>query len=139
MTMEGIGLFAGIKAKLDYTNKSQALVSQNIANADTPHYQPQKLKDVDFGRVLKASMDETRSKNLYPDVTKAGHLTGFGKIDDPRSGDQRITYEIAPAGNAVVLEEQMIMANENMMDSSLMNRVLLKNVSMIKKAIGTGK
>lgn len=139
MTMEGIGLFSGLEAKLKYVDKSQSVISQNIANADTPNFRPKELSEVDFGRLVKTSLQgaERRIQRLSPEITNSGHMTGYGNISDPRTKKQGLTYEIAPAGNSVILEEQMIAANKNLMEQSLLNRVLLKNTGMIKKAIGS--
>ena len=138
MTMEGIGLFNGAEAKMRYVSRSQALVSENIANADTPNYQPRKLSDVDFSKLMESSLEnDRRIRRLTPEITSNGHMTGYGSAKDPRASEQRFTYEIAPAGNAVILEEQMIQANKNLMDHSLLSRVMTKNVGMIKKALGS--
>lgn len=138
MTMEGIGLFNGVEAKMKYVSRSQALVSQNIANADTPNYQPRELSEVDFTKLMDKALEGDRKiRKLTPAITSGAHMTGYGNASNPRLKDQRFTYEIAPAGNAVILEEQMIQANKNLMDHSVLARVLNKNVGMIKKAIGS--
>ena len=139
MTLEGIGLFAGIKGKLDYISKTQQVISENIANADTPNYQAKQVKNIDFDRVLESSLkgSKRRVPRISPEVTKAGHMTGSGRLGDPKVQDQKITYEISPSGNAVILEEQMIQANKNMMDHGLMARIMRRNVGMIQKSIGS--
>lgn len=52
MSIQNVPLFKAIGAKMQYLDKRQAVLSQNIANADTPNYQPKDLTKVDFGRVL---------------------------------------------------------------------------------------
>jgi flagellar basal-body rod protein FlgB len=47
-----------------------------------------------------------------------------------------MTYEVAPDGNAVILEEQMIKANQTMMDYSMLTNLMNKQASMYRLALG---
>jgi flagellar basal-body rod protein FlgB len=58
------------------------------------------------------------------------------EIPDPKSRKQKETYEVAPAGNAVIMEEQLINANKTNMDYALMTNLYQKNVTMIQTALG---
>ena len=40
MTIDNIGLFQALGAKMDYLGQRQRIISQNVANSDTPGYQP---------------------------------------------------------------------------------------------------
>jgi flagellar basal-body rod protein FlgB len=138
MTIEGIGLFAGIEGKMQYIAKSQRITSQNIANANTPNYQAKVLKDVDFGTVLESSLRGSEGmRKLSPNTTAAGHMSGGADLQNPKENKQKITYEISPDGNAVIIEEQMIRANQDSMDHALMTRIMGKNVGMIRAAVGS--
>jgi flagellar basal-body rod protein FlgB len=59
-----------------------------------------------------------------------------GQINEPGSDEQESTYEVAPAGNSVIIEEQLVNANHNSMDFSLMTNLYQKNVTMIRTALG---
>ena len=65
-----------------------------------------------------------------------------GTLGSPRpftSPEQRRIYESSPDGNGVVIEEQVIKANQTQMDFTLMTRVYEKNISMMRYALrGTG-
>ena len=52
---------------------------------------------------------------------------------------QKETYEVAPSGNAVIIEEQLLKAGQNVMDYNLMVNVYQKQVSMLRTALGTGR
>ena len=135
MTTENLSLFKALGAKMDYINQRQRVISQNISNADTPNYKPQDLVDVDFRNVLK-NIDKQRSKNVYIEKTNNGHMTGANDVNDPDERKQKKTYEVAPVGNAVIMEEQLINAGRNVMDYNLMTNLYQKNVGMIKTALG---
>lgn len=133
MTTNGIALFSALNAKIDYLDQRQRLIATNISNADTPGYRPQDLEDVDFGRVLtKVTGDRT----IRMAATAGGHLPSFNAINNPDAESMKHTYEAAPSGNAVILEEQMVNANRTNIDYGLMLNVYKKNVGMLKTAIG---
>ena len=46
-------LFQLISARLSWLSQRQGVLSQNIANADTPDYQPQDLRAADFARLVE--------------------------------------------------------------------------------------
>lgn len=136
MTTQNIGLFKAIGTKIDFLDKRQQLISQNIANSDTPGYRPLDLKDLDFSSLVERSMMGGGKPMVRPDVTKNNHIGTGPQPHDPQTGKQKHTYEVAPAGNAVVIEEQMIKSGETVTDYSLMLSVYRKNMGMIRTAIG---
>jgi flagellar basal-body rod protein FlgB len=133
MTTQSIALFKAMGAKMDFLNMRQRLISQNIANSDTPGYKPQDLKPVDFGTVLK---DVSESKNVTLETTSAMHMPNPNAIENTQAKKQKHTYEVAPAGNAVIMEEQLIQGNQVMMDYNLMTNLYQKNIGMIRTALG---
>lgn len=135
MTTENLSLFKAIGAKMEFLNQRQRVLSQNISNADTPGYKPQDLRDLDFRETLK-NLEKDRSQSVYINRTDKGHMSPAGEIYDPKSGKQRHTYEVAHAGNAVVLEEQLVKTNANMIDYNLMSNMYQKNMGMLKTALG---
>lgn len=121
---------------MEYLTQRQRVVSQNIANADTPGYRPQDLTPVDFGTTLKSM---TGSKNVTMAATDAQHIGG---MNDKASADEKkskTVYEVAPAGNAVIMEEQLVNSNQTQMDYNLVTSLYQKNVNLIKLALGTGR
>ena len=133
MDIKNIALFQAMGAKMNYLSTRQGVLSQNIANADTPEYRPRDLTEVDFGVVLR---DVTGSKKVRMERTSAGHMMPGGNIDDPKNRKSRITYEVAPGDNAVIIEEQMIKATQTTMDYNLMTNLMRKNIGMIQTALG---
>lgn len=140
MTTENIALFKGLGSKIDFLNQRQRILSQNIANSDTPNYRPQDLTPVNFDRVLGAvAREEGKIPGVHLETTDPGHNGGVGDVDDPKSRKQKETYEVTPSGNAVVVEEQMFKANTNMADYNLMTNLYQKHIGLIRTSIGTGQ
>ncbi len=135
MTIENIALFQALGAKMDFLNQRQRVISQNIANTDTPGYRPKDLEKVDFSSVLK-NVTKSGQKNVHLETTDDGHLPPPSDVhmSDPRK--QKRTYEVAPAGNAVIMEEQLLNSGQTVMDYNLMTNLVQKNIGMIRTALG---
>lgn len=136
MTIQDIGLFQAIGAKMNYLNQRQGIIAQNVANSDTPGYRPKDLVPVDFSSMLKPQGGGSGVKSVSVSVTDEQHLGNANNHMNMKAKKQRNTYEVAPAGNAVVIEEQLINANKNAMDYNLMLNIYQKQVSMFKIALG---
>jgi len=133
MTIQNIPLFQAMGAKMNYLDTRQGVLAQNIANADTPDYRARDLTDVDFGSMLR---EVSGRYNVKMEVTTPGHQTSSNDPANPRQLKSRSSYEVAPAGNAVIIEEQMINATKNTMDYNLMTNLMRKNIALFQTALG---
>jgi flagellar basal-body rod protein FlgB len=79
MTTQNIGLFKALGAKMDYLNQRQSIISQNVANADTPGFRPMDLKEVDFGTVLKG-VTKSQGVGIQMVSTNAMHVGGGNEV-----------------------------------------------------------
>ncbi|MGH1375735.1 MAG: flagellar basal body rod protein FlgB [Alphaproteobacteria bacterium] len=138
MTIQDIGLFQGISAKLDYLNQRQGVIAQNVANADTPGYRPKDIVNPGFADVLQ-SYNDKGVKAVSVSTTDAQHI---GRVEGNTDGDlrkQKETYEVAPAGNAVIMEEQLLKSGQNSADYNLMLNLMRKQVGMFHIALGSNR
>jgi flagellar basal-body rod protein FlgB len=112
MSVDAIPLMQIIKGKLDYTNQRERLISENVANADTPGFAPRDLKAF---TVEAAMTPHPRSAGLQR--TNVQHLTGMliGG-GDAYSAKDAPDSEARLDGNQVVLEEQMSKLTQSRMD-----------------------
>ena len=132
MDIQGIGLFRMISQQLRWLGQRQEVLSQNVANADTPGYQARDLQPLAFGDALQQAA-------LRPAVTHAGHL--LGKSADPAAAKVKtITpWEVSPDGNGVVLEQQMTQLAETQADYQMATELYRKQIAMLKTAIGSNR
>lgn len=135
MTIQNIGLFQAMNAKMNYLAQRQTVISQNIANADTPGYQPKDLEKVDFGKFLTKLIKE-KNFSVSMVTTDEGHLPPSSNEASMREQAQKRTYEVAPSGNAVILEEQLMKSNDVQLNYNMMVNLYRSNVDMIRTALG---
>jgi flagellar basal-body rod protein FlgB len=137
MSSNNIGLLNAISAKIDYLSRRQEIVAQNIANADTPNYRPQDLTEMDFGALIGRGAS---SDTLQLETTRGQHMLAGGVMPgEAKEKNQKFTYEVAPAGNAVILEEQLVKSGTNKMEYDLMVNLYQKNINLLRTALGTGR
>ncbi len=133
MDLSGMTLFGASAARLGWLNQRQAVLAQNIANSDTPDYWPKDLKPLDFRTAIRHERP-----GLGMVRTDEAHLASARSPLAHREARNREPYEVAPAGNAVVLEEQMMKMNETAMDQRLASEIYRKYVAMMRIALGVG-
>ena len=111
MGLDDIPLFAMIRGKLDYINARQKLISQNVANADTPGYQPRDLKPFSFEAMVKGAGGAGALSRTDPAHMSASHAgpSGAREVGGPDS-------EVRVDGNQVVLEDQMMKLTQARID-----------------------
>jgi flagellar basal-body rod protein FlgB len=128
-----IPLLQRLTERMDWLGARQKVLAQNIANADTPGYQPKDVVPLDFGDHLQ------KLAAVEPERTNPMHLVGTIPAKDPiDSKKQKKPYEQAPAGNSVVLEEQMMKMSQTQADYNEMVNLYRKHIDMLKTAIGRG-
>ncbi len=132
MELDKIALFGLVKKRLAWLAQRQEVLAKNIANSDTPGYKPRDLKAFDFKRLVSREVGR-----VTLDVTNRAHVGGGPR----RSADfaeerTRDPYESAPAGNAVILEEQMMKVGETTMSYRLTTELYKKHLNMIRTALG---
>lgn len=132
MDLKQIPLISLAKQRLSWLGQRQRVLAENVANADTPDYRPRDLKGFRFEQSAPSA-----PATVTMDATSAGHLQGSSRSSGEfRSAEQRRTYETAPAGNAVILEEQMGKVNETSLSYSLANELYRKQLGMFRTALG---
>lgn len=145
MAMQDLTLMSAMLKKMDWHEERQKIIAQNIANADSVGYRPMDMKPLDFKQILGGSasplsmsvagsgggamsMAATSPTHFGSDAMVAGGK----KVPDFKQKD---VYEVAPAGNAVILEDQLLRMNENYTDHAFVSNLYQKNIAMLKMAL----
>jgi len=81
----------------------QAVVAENMANADTPDYRARDITP--FKEIYRADEGNTAMR-----TTREGHLGGALQARDAAAHEA--AFEVSPNGNSVSLEEEMLKSVE---------------------------
>jgi flagellar basal-body rod protein FlgB len=135
MDLDRVDLLKAITRRMEWLGERQRVLSENVANADTPGYSPRDLKQVSFGDLVKGAQP-----GLTARVTQPDHITGLRGKESDRWATKPLNdpYETAPNGNKVDLEQQMISVTETQADHTLMANLYRKQMGLLRKALGGG-
>ena len=90
MNIDSIPLFSMLRSRLGYLTQRQGLISQNVANADTPGYAPTDLKPFSFEHVMAkpavavvgariaSAAGQRFARGLARDLGEAGYVVVSG-------------------------------------------------------------
>lgn len=132
MDMEKIAVFRMTTGRMQWLAERQRILSQNVANSDTPKFQPRDLEPVDFRKVVE------RANMMRIEKTHRNHVSLGAETNRYKSEKSGKPYETAPDGNAVILEEQLIKTAQTTHDYELMTNLYKKHMTMFRTALGRG-
>jgi len=117
-------LFALAEQRLEWIDQRQRVVSQNIANADTPDYTARDLKPFD---------QLVRQQSISPTVTNSLHMQGSVQL---ASLTRELPSERAPDGNAVSVEGELTKVAQNETNAGLVGNLWKTYMGMYMTALG---
>ena len=131
MDMSQIPLFAMLRGRLGYLGERQRVISENVANSDTPGYSPRDLKPFNIQAQVK------NASAMTPVVTQPGHMlpphikTGAAAgVREIKTRDSETTLD----GNSVVLEEEMMKMSEARMSYDAAIGFYQKSLTLLRLA-----
>ena len=132
--LEDLKLFAMAQKTMDWLAKRQEVLAQNIANANTPKYQPSDLAPLDFKNLLEPERQPVRAV-----VTNPSHFSPLVETVRFETKTEHRPEESKLDGNAVLLEEQTKKLGDVKDMNALATTLLAANSSMFKTALGSGQ
>ncbi|MDD7910447.1 MULTISPECIES: flagellar basal body rod protein FlgB [Pseudovibrio] len=129
MAMFDLPVFQALRQKMQWHQTRQGVLAENIANADTPGYQSQDLKDFKFRSMVQNTVSPSS-----PVQTDDQHMTLSASSGSPKAQDIS-SFERTPDGNSVVLEEQMMKVAQNQMDYQMATSLYSRGLGILKTAI----
>ncbi|TPE52493.1 FlgB family protein [Amaricoccus solimangrovi] len=113
-----------------HAGRRQALIAENVANADTPGFRARDLPG--FGALLDQSAPPFTAK-----TTRAGHIPfGADAILGAEPRPDAVEGADAPNGNSVSIEDQMMRAADARQSHDLALGVYSKSLDILRAALG---
>jgi flagellar basal-body rod protein FlgB len=134
MQVADIPLMSMLKDRMAWLGKRQDVLSQNVASASVPGYQPRDLKPMDFAAALKSAASSGSGAGALA-VTDPRHIA----VRRLRSGAEETVspdVEASPSGNSVSLEGEMIKVADTQAQFQAAANLYAKAIGMMKTAIG---
>ena len=119
-----IGLFRLAERRMAWIDQRQAVLAQNIANANTPSYKAREIAP------FEASLLE---QGVSMALTNPSHLQGANPVQKGR--EQRPETK-APNGNTVSLEEQLGKVADTASAQELVTNLYRKYQGLFRTALG---
>src|SRR5262245_53810350 len=110
MPISEIPIYSMLRTKMQWHQERQRLLSENVANADTPRFQPRDLAPPTFDKMRPTTQNVALAR------TSPSHLTSSTATSSQFQLDRRGEFEARPSGNAVSLEDEMLKVASNAMD-----------------------
>jgi flagellar basal-body rod protein FlgB len=144
MDLTSIPLMGALKKRMQWLHANQNVLSQNVANADTPGYKAQRLEKQDFSGLVDDLSSAQSGRGSQPSgatrmrATNDRHMAVGGGTGNKPDIKEAKDGEESPTGNSVVLEEEMIKVADNQMQYGVVVNLYKKNVGLLKLAMGKG-
>lgn len=130
MPVSGLPILSMLRTRMQWHQERQRLLSENIANADTPNFRPSDLAPPKFD----AAVPVARGVGLQR--TDSAHFATLGGAAGTFPLASRSAMETRPGGNAVSLEDEMLKVAENQMDYQAAATLYAKSLGLVKSALG---
>ncbi|MEA2935635.1 MAG: flagellar basal-body rod protein FlgB [Variibacter sp.] len=129
MPISDLPILSMLRTRMQWHQDRQRLLSENVANADTPNFKPRDLAPLDLARA------SARSGTVRLALTDAAHQGGANRSGFGASAQK--TGESRPSGNAVNLEDEMMKVASNQMDYQAATALYSRSLGLIKLALGS--
>jgi flagellar basal-body rod protein FlgB len=125
-----LSLFSMLRTRMQWHQERQRLLSENVANSETPNFRPRDLSPLQFGRTGPALA------SIGLDRTASGHIASSEASSSQFQTSRFGGYEVRTTGSAVNLEDEMIKVAANQMDYQAATTLYTRSLGLIKIAIG---
>ncbi len=127
---ENLTLFAMAQRSINYLARREAVLSENVANANTPQFKSKDLAPINFKDLMAPELQPVRAS-----MTNAMHISP--EVEPVRF--EQITEshpeESKPNGNQVLVDDQMQKIGDTKGKYELAVNLMMKNIAMLKIAI----
>ena len=139
MNMPDMPLMSMLRQRMSWLNERQNVLSQNIANADTPGFAAKDVKPINFDDILQGAssvqapsvgaLNTTNSRHIA--IQNSSASDDYSQVDSP-------DIESSPSGNTVSLEEEMIKVADTQAQFQAATNLYSKAMDMMRTALGRG-
>ncbi len=136
MDLNRIPLFSLLAQKMNWLGERQKVLAQNVANADTPGFQPRDLAPFDFGSASRAAGigPGGASPRLAPAASDPRHLA-IAAGSTASTARRTKASETTLSGNGVSLDQEIMKSADTAMDYQLVASLYRKQLGMLRAVL----
>ena len=134
MSINDLPVLSALRTKMQWHQERQRVLSENVANSDTPNFKPRDLVEPKLDRTGGV----TGSVSALAMMRTSGSHIGTSAGGPTFAQDGKGGFQTRPAGNAVNLEDQMLKVSANQMDYAAATSLYSRSLHLLKTAIGKG-
>lgn len=133
MTWQSTNLGAQLGAMLSYLGTKQSVISENIANLNTPNYRAKDVKRPDFAALVQHGMPKA-SPSIA--LTNPLHQLGIGtspslfRVEEAEGGEKSMN------GNNVSSQKEMLALSQTQLDYQAAINLFRKLNDLMRTALG---
>lgn len=131
MDLNDMPVFGALSRRMQWLNKRQSVLAENVSNANTPGYLSRELAPQSFKELMTGESDRVRVRKTN-DRHVAGTLERGGR-EGVKVNDE---YEVLPSGNSVNLEEEMVKVAQTQIEYQTVTGLYRKQMGLLKIALG---
>lgn len=137
MDLAEIPLFSMLRGRMGYLSDRQRVISENVANADTPGFTPHDMKPFSFEAHVSAASASGATPAGVQAMTQPGHMQAANARRPATAPKPIKTHdsETTLDGNSVVLEEEMLKMTDARMNYDAAIAFYQKSLGLLKMAI----
>jgi flagellar basal-body rod protein FlgB len=135
MSINDLPVLSALRTKMQWHQERQRVLSENVANSDTPNFKPRDLVEPKFDSTGASAGSPAALALLRTSASHIAPSNGGGQNFDL---DRKEKFQNRPAGNSVNLEDQMLKISDNQMDYAAVSSLYSKSLHLLKTAIGKG-
>lgn len=130
-----------IASRLSWLSQKQEVISQNVANANTPGYLARTVDEPRFADILNSSTQRpvktTQNQTMRKTNSKHMSLGSSSSNNKPNIVVDKNASSSSTNGNTVVLEEQVMEMAKTQLEYSTTINLYRRHMGLIKSALGT--
>jgi flagellar basal-body rod protein FlgB len=126
-----------IGQSLKHLGTRQRVISQNIANSDTPGFKARDVAPVSFAGLVNSSGGAARVTAPTVQISDQMIAMGAKPLVSGTIADTDIS-ETKPDGNNVTLEDQLLKMGQIQSDFATLTNLYRKQMGLMKAALGRG-
>lgn len=128
MATSDLSVFKQLNARMRWLTDRQAVISQNVANVDTPGYQAREMKPLSFRETLGLKQPQAADGPKH-----------FKLVSTSPSSTSKDTFqkgqETTLSGNSVDLEHELKKSADTALEYQTMSHLYRKHMEMLRMAV----